>query len=587
MKKIIIMIVMIVTLQAEVIELKPITVTGDGSRTTNYSNLGPLEQVESETVLQETVPGFKQPIIHGLMGDKVLLTVDGIKFSNSLFRSGPNQYYSWIPDDFVVKAELNSNLSGITSSALGGSIDRTIGIDSSSVSITTDLSDHKEVVKYQDGKTMVGVINDKRQNVVTPTETVQHSAYNQKGFLLGYKTKDYGETKLLFTRSDDIDRTDKFQQGDYYVYTLQQYLLLSNKYHIPDTDFIILPSFQQFREKIDRHSPLKKDIDSTNNMFGLQALGYYEPSWTDDGYFSYGLVDNFEDIGYTKGIIKNNYGYNTFSAYATFHSGYKKLDYDLKYKYSVMTARGSGLDRILDNHSLGIDTKYRLGFLQSIFVNADMNYKFPTITNLAAARDDSVTEIANPDLEQEKAYTLTLGYNYDAFTTSIFYKKLSNMIIREQTNIPDGNGGYKWKYQNTDNGFIKGLDLKYDKKFENGFGLYGFLEYLDGKTDYDYISKLTPLHTKAKVSYKPYYLEWLYAPSVSESKMALKDKTDYRIKDHNYGYNIINIGYAKTFKKVHSIEVSLDNVFNRTGRVYGSSVDFGARSISLLYKYSY
>ena len=580
---------LLATLQAEVVELEPIEVNGSSFNYREPSILTPIKELESQVVIQETVPGFKNPVINGLMGDKILLTVDGIKFSNSLFRSGPNQYYSWIPDEFITKAQLNSKLGEITSSALGGSINRDLSIDESSIGISyrTASKGHKEVIKYKDDKYEVGLLNQRTSNVDTPDGEVQHSSYNQKGFYLANKSKTYGITKIVFTQSNDIDRTDKFEKGDYYVYELQQYLLISHKYYIPDTYIMFIPSFQQFKEKIDRDDPATKNVDSTNNIFGMQLVGYYEADWTGDGYFSYGLVDNFEDIDYKTGINKNTYNYNTFSAYSTYHSRYGKIDYDLKYKYSLMTAKGSGLDRTLDNHAVGINTKYRLGQAHNIFVSADLNYKFPTITNLAEARDDSVTEIANPNLEQEKAYTMTLGYKNGGFTTSIFYKKLYNMIIRVETNIPDGNGGFKWQYQNTDEGYIKGINLKYSKIFENGWGIYSFAEYLDGKTDYDYISKLVPFHAETRISYKPYFIEYLYASKVDDDKQAEKDKQDIRIKNHNEGYSIFNIGYEQTFKNVHKVSIILENVLNETGRVYGSSVDFGARGIYINYTYKY
>ena len=114
-----------------------------------------------------------------------------------------------------------------------------------------------------------------------------------------------------------------------------------------------------------------------------------------------------------------------------------------------------------------------------------------------------------------------------------------------------------------------------------------FGEYLDGKTDYDYNSKLTPIHSKVKGIYKPYYVEWLYAPAVSEDKIALKDATDIRIDGHNAGYSIFNIGYKKVYNKVYDVEVTVTNIFNSTGKVYGSSVDFCERGIYLSYKYNY
>jgi len=581
------------------IELAPITVTGSSDSFVNndYKIVKPLEEVESRVVIQETVPGFSQPIINGLMGDKVLLTLDGIKFSNSLFRAGPNQYYSWIPKEFIIDAKLNNKLSGITSSSLGGSIDRTLGIDDSKVGVSykTNNQGHKEVFKYKNKEYQIGIINNDTQNVRTPDGEVAHSAYNQKGIFLRKKHLDYGDTKFVFTKSDDIDRTDKFENNDYYVYELQQYTLITHTYWLEDTNFMIVPSIQQFKEKIDRDSPTSKDIDSTNNMFGLQMVGYYEPTFSDSAYITYGVTDSFEDIDYKKGTIQNIYNYNIFSAYVTYNDDIgRKIDYDIKYKYSAMKATGGGLNRTLDNHSFGFDTKYKIGYLHNIFLKGDMNYKFPTINNLATAQEGSVVEIPNSDLEQEKAYTLEVGYYNDGLSIKIFYKKLEDMIIREQTNISDGNGGYMWKYQNTDNGYIKGINTEYSKKFNNGYGIFLFGEYLDGKTDYDYISKLTPLKFKSKgskdiklIEKDKIFIEWLYAPKVDDDKMALKDKTDIRIQEHNNGYNIVNFGYETISKKKHKVEIELTNIFNTTGRVYGSSVDFGERGIYLSYSYLY
>jgi hypothetical protein len=159
------------------------------------------------------------------------------------------------------------------------------------------------------------------------------------------------------------------------------------------------------------------------------------------------------------------------------------------------------------------------------------------------------------------------------------------MIIRVQTNIPAGNGDYKWRYENTDSGYIKGITLAYEHTFGDIY-FQTRIEYLDGKTDYDYISKLQPLVTRTKVEYNGAFAEFLYAPKVDEDKMALKDQTDIRIKDHNYGYRILNLGYTYN-TQYGAFSLYLDNAFNDEGRVYGSSVDFNERRVRVGYNYRY
>jgi len=576
---------------AETYELEPITVESsvdNNSAPAPKEQVSQLDEVEYTVQIQETVPGFKQPIINGLQGDKVLLTVDGIRFTNSLFRDGPNQYYSYIPDEFVIGATLNSDLSAITSNSLGGSVDRTLGIDSTKVGAAyqSNNAGGKGLATYNDKEWSIGAVYKDYGNVRDTNGEVPYSSYNQKGFYAEHKNNEYGTTKILFSRSDDIDRTDKMQQDSYYVYDLQQYILV--KHSVKVTDWLeVTPSFQQFREKIDRHSPTSKDIDSTDNIYGLNVSGYYEPKWT-EGWFTYGLVENYEDIDYTKGTTDNTYGYNTASLWAKYYDSIGDLDWDIDYKYSRMDVSGD-LTKNLDNHSAGINGKYNLAKENYIFASTNLNYKFPTLDNLATAVDGSSTNEPNPDLKQERAITYEVGYFYKGLKLSAFYKDLKDMIIKVDTGRVDTNGDTIYQYQNADNGRIKGIHAEYSRKFKegilDGYWTYLYAEYLDGKTDYDYISKLTPFHSVAKVGYKPVYVEWLYAPKVPDDEMAEKDQTDYRIADHNYGYNIVNLGYKKVLKKHHQVEAKLLNIFDNRGRVYGSSVDFGERGIYLEYAY--
>ena len=69
----------------------------------------------------------------------------------------------------------------------------------------------------------------------------------------------YGNTKFLYISSPNVDRTDKFEKGQYYQYEVQQYILLKHTYSYLD-NFKVTPSYQRFKEKINRHSPTKKEI---------------------------------------------------------------------------------------------------------------------------------------------------------------------------------------------------------------------------------------------------------------------------------------------------------------------------------------
>ncbi len=539
-------------------------------------------QKDDFLVMQETTPGMKQPVINGLMGDKVLITLDHNKFTNALFRSGPNQYYSWVPDQFVLKNSVNETL---LNSSLGGTVDRTIGIDTTGVDIDASYNTFTGLATFNNKTVQVGTLWTSNGNVVTPHDgEVKHSGYNQKAIYTGVESN-YGTTKFMFTQSDDVDRTDKFEKGDYYVYELQRYIMFSHQYRIDGSNIVIMPSWQQFKEKIDRDSPEKKNVDSQNDIFGLMISDQREGILSENDLLKYGIMDHYEDISYTKGSNTNHYTYNTFSLWASYHAFFSEnWDYKMTYNFSYLNVKGGGIDRNMAGNAAGISVNYYINGSWLAYASCNSNFKFPTITNLAEARSDSVEEVPNPDLDSEKAITSRIGIVYKDLEVSLFYKKLYDMIIREQTSIPDGEGGYKWKYENTDEGYIKGFSLTYDTRLGDVWKIHFNVEILDGKTDYDYISKLQPVATSAVIKYKNFWCEYLYAPSVPEDKMALKDKTDIRIKGHNYGYSILNMGYDLQYEH-HTFGLYLDNAFNDRGRVYGSSVDFNERR--LRFKYSY
>ena len=556
-----------------------------------------LSELHSELILQETVPHFSQPVIGGLMGDRILLTVDGIRFSNAMFRDGPNQYYSWIPQEFVETATLNPQLGGISSGALGGSVDRRLGVQKSQLLMSYDGGDQglKQVVKYKSSHQSFGLLSEKTGNVETTKGEVEHSSYNQMGLFASQRSERWGKTQLLMSHSGPIDRTDKFAEGKYYVFKKQQLSFISHDYQYPQRPLRIIPSFQQFREVIDQNSPTKNNTDVTNNIFGLQVVGLFDEALPPQSTLRYGLVNQLEALDYLTGTIKTDYHYTTGSAWITYDHVYNQ-DWALavRYKYSAMSATGSGLSRQLDNQAIGLDFNYHWEPGKNFFFSLDSGYKFPTITNLAEVRNDALSEIANSELSQEKAISLQMGYDYEERLSLIaFHKKLEDLIVRKQTDIPDGPGRFKWRYSMVDHGFISGLQLKYRHQIRSA-GFVAFLEYLNGRNDYDYFAKMTPFHGVLKVTQQFQWLgqdqvqfAWDFAPPVPSEMVSLADSQDIRVKNQNKGYDIVSIGYETLMSRVHQLRFDFQNLFDKEGRVYGSSVDFAGRNLKVTYAYIY
>lgn len=506
------------------------------------------ETIQQKLFLQQTTPGSYSPSINGLQGDLIGIEFEDIKINNATFRSGPNQYFSWIPKEFV-----NYNVKN--GSSIGQTIDSNL-VASDNITF--------EYTGYDNGKNLYASKKYKNTSVGVKYQTtgnyndIGHTSYNQKALYLKNETES-NEFIALFSTSDDIDRLDKFQQNKIYTFLDQDYLFLKDRYTWNHKDYIGV-NYQLFHEKINDNNTI---IDSNNNVYGVNYTHYFNNG------IDIHINNSFEDLKYNNSY----YDFNTFTSGIGYTGEFSTVNVKTNLDYVLANSSSSTLSNKFDAWN------YNLELQKSIFYGSyKYGFKFPTANNLYYANTTGKgVDIANSDLVEQTSNTYTLGIKDNgviSYDMSMFYMQLRNSI----DSVKISNGVYQT--QNTGDGIMKGMNgtLSYNGTIKSTLNI----QYVYGATDKDYMSKIIPFKSYFKNEYNHFFCVWNYARE--STNMSISDKSDIRIIDHNNGYNTIDIGYNNKYNN-WEYTFTVNNISNNDGRVYGSSVDVPERSLSAKMSY--
>ena len=81
-------------------------ISSDSVRKKNPKSLPDLLDETTGVYVQKTNPGAGSPIIRGFVGPENLILIVGVRFNNSTFRTGPNQYLAMIDPWSVERLEV-------------------------------------------------------------------------------------------------------------------------------------------------------------------------------------------------------------------------------------------------------------------------------------------------------------------------------------------------------------------------------------------------------------------------------------------------------------------------------------------------
>jgi hypothetical protein len=523
--------------------------------------------------IQETSPGQLSPYIGVFTGNQVDQSINGIRVNNGLFRTGPNQYFGWVPLEFT-------KLISITDGGnIGGTIERSVGVQSSHIGLNYigGVDGFSQSVSYKGKKFGVGFNNIDYGNVKSPDSTFQHSRYNQKALVSEAIWSPSQKTTIIFSQSNDLERTDKwngglrsagYQKPTVYTWELQRYLFLNHKMY-----------FNRLYVNLGYQNNAENILDGTKKV--ITRLDVYTANLEYHLPYSFTLysTNTIEKIRYENGLVNGIFN----DDYKTTKQGIRwKNDFG---KLKLYTSFGFKNVQITDVDPFnGVEYSTIIGY-KGLFVSYDNSLNAPSYPMIKQAMTNGRgTQLPNPNLKQENAQTYRFGYKRNNLYFDFYFKELNDAfnITTVSTNVfrTDNIGGIS----------VSGGTLVYmnDNILGTNIGINTKLEYMYGvknlTTITEPVDKTIPYLGYVKFNYKKLWVEGNYQPIDKTPSSA--DNNDVRQFLHNKGVRLVNIGYSTKQNKLN-YTLLVYNLFNDVSRVWGSSVDLPSRSLNLIVKYNF
>ena len=573
--------------------LSVMTISDEGIKNQSVSMLPDLFLGNSSIYIQKTNYGGGSPIIRGMIGNRVLILIDGVKVNNSIFRYGPNQYLNSINPHIIERVEVINGPGSVMygSDALGGVINiitksnlRENKIESYSRYSTGDNGFYQNI-SLGDNFNQVSLLfsgsykKTKDVNSGGKDNIQKPSGYNEYSlfFKAGYQIDQQNKVNFNYQKncSFDVPRTDRYAAGNDIKYLfnpqLRESYILNYNFDINDSFLNSIKTSLFFirnhegRENISVKSPTNQinDLDVvntygftnnvslvwSNNFNSIIGIDYYNDNIYSTRYSTNLLTGvkkiqkpQFADSSETNILglfLENYYNYSRFTFSLGGRFSYNKISAELgepfynfiSSKYNLSFNAGV-LYKLIENNL-------------NLVVNFSQGYRTPSLEDISTygksgSGSGARFDVPNTHINAEFCDSYEIGVKYlnTYVNTSLFYyyNKLHDFInpvlgtYLGQSNIE----GYPvYIRQNMEKGYTYGFEWFLSSVMFNCLNLQNQINYTYGKsiTLDEPLSRIPPLNGKFSVSYCTNYFsaEYYMLWSDKQNRLSASDKKDFRI----------------------------------------------------------
>jgi hemoglobin/transferrin/lactoferrin receptor protein len=543
--------------------------------------------------VQKTNHGGGSPIIRGLVGNQILLLVDGIRLNNATYRYGPNQYLSTIDPGLIDRIEAvrggGSVLYG--SDAIGGVVQvlsknplfnndgfkvsgktmfrwMSAGMEKSA---RTEIEIGDKRIAFLGGfsvRNFGDVLAGGNLGVLSPT---------------GYKERS-GDAKLLIRTGTsgiltasfqqlsqrDVPRYDQVAQGGYtfFKFEPQQRQLSYLRWQTVSSNgwlqsVRITASFNRSVEGI--HSQRNNSRDFRTQRDDVGTIGFIaevesvpKQAWHIQSGLEYyhdrveskANVLNMDTNLETKlrGSYVDGSTVSNFSLYTSHQYDIKKTQFSVGIRFNAITVSVAdnlfGDQKIYPNAWVGnAGAMIDIGKGLRTFLNANTSFRAPNIDDMSkfGVVENGVFEIPAKSLSPENARCIEAGLKIHkrrfSSTFSVYQSKVSDLIDRVTASY-QGSATYEnrnvYTKKNVGEARIKGIEAEVDISVVKALAVYATTTYTHGEniTKREPMRRIPPLFGRVGLRYRHGSSFWMNAEcamAAQQGRLAAGDEADARI----------------------------------------------------------
>ncbi len=592
--------------------------------------------------MQKTNHGGGSPFVRGLTGYQNLLLVDGIRFNNSTFRSGPNQYLNTIDPLMINRIEVIRGQGSVQygSDAIGG----VVQMLSHNPRFSTEgtlwngsiygkyMSDDME----QTGR--ISVDMSMKNTAISAGITTKNLGDIRAGGSLGkltptgydehavdFKLIQRTEGNQLFTVAfqhhlqKDVPLYHKIISGDYQTYNFdpQQRDLAYVKWELPVQSkwlhkIRIIPSFQKsiegrIKQRFD--DPIIKKEKDEVNTFGTvvelisKPMAHWNISSGLDYYHDKILSSATEGSTNSsvkkelRGLYPNNSTAGNFALFSLHTIEKKHFNYSFGVRYNVIKLKVNdenfGETRMHPSALVAnagitykIDTDFR------IVGSVDSGFRAPNISDVSSLGiADFRYEVPNLELKPERSLNVEVGIRskFDRFASNIYFfqNNLNNLITNAkstyngQTSI---DGVQVYQKINIDEAVLRGIESDVEYLITSNLLGQANITYTYGQnlSNNEPMRRIPPLFGSIGFLWdlnSRFKLNGNIYYAGKQDRLSQSDIDDSRIATGGTpAWNTLNLSFQYRASNMQ-IQSGLKNLFDETYRTHGSGVDGMGRSL--------